>query len=81
MVRLLAEKYDTKSNIKLGWFRSQLQASYVSSYTKKLWYNEIVCLWMRIYIEREGELQTEKQTEKGEVKSFGLMAYQPLMVI
>ena len=36
VVRLLAEKDDTKSNVKLGGFRSQLQASYVSSYTEKL---------------------------------------------
>ena len=32
-VRLLAEWYDTKSNVKLGGFRSQLQASYVSCHT------------------------------------------------
>ena len=34
-VRLLAERYDTKSNVKLGGFQSQLQGSYVSSHTKK----------------------------------------------
>ena len=50
MVRLLAEQYDTKSNVKLDMFRSQLQASYVSSHTEELWYNETVCLWMTIYI-------------------------------
>ena len=50
VVRLLAERYNTKSNVKLGRFRSQLQASYVSSHTEKLWYNETVCLWMTIYI-------------------------------
>ena len=33
MVRLLAERSDTKSNVKLGGFRSELQASYVSSHT------------------------------------------------
>ena len=49
VVRLLAEWYDTKSNVKLGGFRSQLQASYVSSLTEELWYNETVCLWMTIY--------------------------------
>ena len=49
MVRLLAERYDTKSNVKLGGFRSQLQASDVSSRTEELWYNETVCLWMTIY--------------------------------
>ena len=43
MVRLLAERYDTKSNVNLGGFQSQLQASYVSSQTR---YNETVCLWM-----------------------------------
>ena len=34
MVRLLADRSDTKSNVKLGGFRSQLQASYVSSHMK-----------------------------------------------
>ena len=47
---LLAERSDTKTNIKLGGFRSQLQASYVSCHTEELWYNESVCLWMTIYI-------------------------------
>ena len=46
MVRLLAERSDTKSNVKLDGFRSQLQASYVCSHTEELWYNETVCLWM-----------------------------------
>ena len=50
MVRLLAEQFDTKSNVKLDVFRSQLQASYVSSRTEELWYNETVCLWMTMYI-------------------------------
>ena len=36
MVHLLAEQYDTKSNIKLGRFQSQLQAFYVSYHTEKL---------------------------------------------
>ena len=49
MVCLLAEWYDTKSNIKLGEFQSQLQASYVSSHTEELLYNKTVCLWMTIY--------------------------------
>ena len=43
-VRLLDEWYDTKSNVKLGGFRSQLQASNASSHTEELWYNETVCL-------------------------------------
>ena len=51
MVCLSAERSDdTKSNVKLGRFQSQLQASYVSSHTEELWYNETVCLWMTIYI-------------------------------
>ena len=50
IVRLLAERYDTKSNINLGGFRSQLQASYVYSHTEELWNNEIVRLWITIYI-------------------------------
>ena len=36
VVRLLAERSDTKSNVKLGGFRSQLQASYMSSHTEEL---------------------------------------------
>ena len=40
VVCLLAEQYDTKSNLKLGGFRSQLHASYVSSHTEELLYNE-----------------------------------------
>ena len=36
VVRLLAERYDTKSNVKLGGFRPQLQASYVSSHSEEL---------------------------------------------
>ena len=50
MVRLLSKRYDTKSNVKLGGFRSQLQASYMSSHTEELWYNETVWLSMTIYI-------------------------------
>ena len=50
MVFLLAERYDIKSNVKLGGFRSQLQASYMSNHTKELWYNETVCQLMTIYI-------------------------------
>ena len=42
MVGLLAEWSDSKSNVKLGGFRSQLQASYVFSLTGELWYNETV---------------------------------------
>ena len=50
MVRLLGERYDTNSNVRLGGFRSQLQASFVSSNTEELWYNETVCGWLYIYI-------------------------------
>ena len=50
VVRLQFERHDTKSNVKLGGFRSQLQASYVSSHTEELWYNETVSLWMTMYI-------------------------------
>ena len=46
VVRLLAEQYGTKSNVKLGGFWSQLQASYVFSHIEELWYNETGCLWM-----------------------------------
>ena len=36
VIRLLAEQYDAKSNVKLNGFRSQLQASYLSSHTEEL---------------------------------------------
>ena len=49
MVRLLAERDDTNSNVNLDRFRSPLQASYVSSHTEELWYNETVCLRMTLY--------------------------------
>ena len=47
---LIAERYDTKSNVKMGRFQSQLEVSNVSSHTEELRYNETVCLWMTIYI-------------------------------
>ena len=49
MVHLLAEQCDTKSNVKLGGFWLQLQASYVSSHTEGLWYKKTVCGWLYIY--------------------------------
>ena len=39
VVHLLGEQSHTKSNVKLGGFWSELQASYVSSHTEELWYN------------------------------------------
>ena len=54
----MAERYDTKSNVKFAGFQSQLEASYVLT-TLKSWYNETACMWMTIYIyiyrERERE--------------------------
>ena len=50
MVSLLAELSNIKSNVKMGGFQSELQASYMSSHTEELWYNKTVCLWMTIYI-------------------------------
>ena len=49
MVRLLAERHDTRSNVNLGGLRSQLSASYVSSHTEELGFNETVSLWMTKY--------------------------------
>ena len=34
--RYISERSDTKPNVKLDGFRSQLQASYVSSHTEEL---------------------------------------------
>ena len=42
--RHVGERYDTKSNKRLGGFRSQFEASNVSSPIEELWYNETV--WM-----------------------------------
>ena len=50
MIRLLAERSDTNSNVKLGGCLSQLQASYVSSHTEELGCNETASLWMTLYI-------------------------------
>ena len=50
MVSLLVERSDTKFNVKLGEFRTRLQASYMSSQSDMLWYNETACLWMTLYI-------------------------------
>ena len=36
VIHLLAERYNTKSNIKLYRFPSQLQAFYVSTHTEEL---------------------------------------------
>ena len=44
LVRLQAEQCHTKSNVKSGGFRSQVQASYVSSHTEEFWDNETVRL-------------------------------------
>ena len=38
----MAERYDTKSNVNLGGFRSHFEASSVSILTDELWYNETV---------------------------------------
>ena len=48
----MAERLNTMSIINLVGFRSQLEASCVSSHTEELWYNETVCLWMTVYIYR-----------------------------
>ena len=45
MYRLMTEWYDTKSNVKLGGFQSQLEASSMSSHTEEFWYNKTVCGW------------------------------------
>ena len=39
-----------RSSVRIGEFRSQFEASSVSSPTEDLWFNETVCLWMTIYI-------------------------------
>ena len=40
----MAERYDAKSNVKLIWFRSKFQASYMYSHTEEMWSNETVWL-------------------------------------
>ena len=48
--QLMAEWYDTNSNVKLGRFQSQLEVSCMSSHADELGYKGTVCLWMTIYI-------------------------------
>ena len=40
----VAEWWDIKSNVNLGRFQFQHEASCVSTHTEELWYNETVCL-------------------------------------
>ena len=35
--RLMAERYDSKSNVQLGVFQSQLEASFIDNHTEELW--------------------------------------------
>ena len=37
------DHYDAKYKVKLGGFQSQLEASYESSHTEEIWYNDTVC--------------------------------------
>ena len=46
----MTERLDAKSNVKLGEFRSKLEASSVSIDTEEFLYNKTVSLWMTIYI-------------------------------
>ena len=48
---LMAVALCYQADIKLAKFRSQLEASSVSSHTEELWYNERVYLWMTKYIQ------------------------------
>ena len=50
MGRQWVERYGIKSNVKLGRFWSQLQASYVSCHTEEFRHNETVRLWTTLYI-------------------------------
>ena len=62
MVRLLAEQYDTKSNVKLGRFRSQFQASNVCSHAVDCdTMKQPVCGWLYIFLEREREREGERE--------------------
>ena len=47
---LVAERQDIKSNVKLGEFWSQLEASCVSHHTELLWFSKTVCLWMTMCV-------------------------------
>ena len=46
----MVDRLDTMSSVKLGGFRSELEASCVSSHTEELRFKETVNLWMTIYI-------------------------------
>ena len=38
------------TDVKSAGFRSQLEATHVSSHNEESWYNEPVCMWMTIYM-------------------------------
>ena len=79
LVRLLAERSDTKSNVKLGRFWSQLQASNVSSHSEELWYNEAVCGWQVFDpgFERPACLATLKSSDRTKQSVCGWQVFDP----
>ena len=51
MLRLLmAVRFYYQADVKFAGFQTQLKASRVSSHTDELWYNDVVYLWITIYI-------------------------------
>ena len=50
-----------RPNIKLGGFRSQFEASNVSSHTEELWYNKRVCLWMTLKARIKGKVKQSRE--------------------
>ena len=46
----MAEELDTMSSVKIGGFRSKLEASRVCNPREEPLYNETVCLWGTIYL-------------------------------
>ena len=72
VVRLLAERYDTKSN----GFRSRLQASCVFSHPEELLFNETIRLYIYIYIERERERKKDcVDTESTALDDWQFLVY------
>ena len=61
---LMAERYDTESNVNFGGFQTLLQASYVSIYADGLRYNIYIYIYIEIYREREGDIAGEKTAMK-----------------
>ena len=69
----MAERLNTMFSLEFGGFRSQLEASCVSSHPEELWYNETVSLWITyIYLKKAylGRIFSFKQVWLNKIESL-----------